>query len=279
MFIPLQPYLPWKIAVTIIHVIAILAACLRIEHRRRSRRIWWDDYASVLPALLECLNLAVQWARMHHFSDKEQILYRHLKVELSLISSVFCAAIGWWSRISMALTIMRITPEWSKSRVVTFYVIFAFILNWMGLLIAFTTICTLRTSWQLANTDVLICTPAFVGSTANISTEITGDVLLTALPLYRLWNLRLPLAQRRLVRLVFSTSLLPLAVSGVLLIFTYGNFMKGPGSSLVWIIMLQVEVAMSVIASHLTVLISWGYKAFIGDADIDAESNNYINPH
>ncbi|KAF8982898.1 hypothetical protein BDQ17DRAFT_1437670 [Cyathus striatus] len=50
MNIPPQSFLPWKISITILHVTAAATACLRIDYRRRTRRLWWDDYAASVPA-------------------------------------------------------------------------------------------------------------------------------------------------------------------------------------------------------------------------------------
>ncbi|KAF9002142.1 hypothetical protein BDQ17DRAFT_550380 [Cyathus striatus] len=278
MHIPPQPYLPWKMAVTIIHVIAIAAACLRIAYRYRSRRMWWDDYAAAPPVLAECLNIIVLWARVQHFSHVDG-WDRDIKVHLTFLNLASMGATVWWSRISMALAIMRITPEWSKSRTITLYVTCAFILNWIALLTTFAVMCSQHTSWQYAKTDILLCKPAFMASAANMTTDIAGDIFLAALPLYRLWRLRLPLAQRRLVRLVFSTSLIPLMGAIFLLALTYSEVINGPGSLIVWTMVVHIEGAISVIANHLTVLISWGYKACVKETDIDTESNQYVTPH
>ena len=79
-----QQYLPWKgtfktmqcngsprltvteVCISILHGIAIISTCLRVEHRRRARRLWWDDYATIIPAVVEVLNVAVLWLRFTH---------------------------------------------------------------------------------------------------------------------------------------------------------------------------------------------------------------------
>ena len=77
-----QQYLPWKgtfktyngsprltvteVCISILHGIATISTCLRVEHRRRARRLWWDDYATIIPAVVEVLNVAVLWLRITH---------------------------------------------------------------------------------------------------------------------------------------------------------------------------------------------------------------------
>ncbi|KAF9002166.1 hypothetical protein BDQ17DRAFT_1426127 [Cyathus striatus] len=180
----------------------------------------------------------------------------------------------------MALALVRITPEWSRLRTMTLYTTFAFIINWIALVVFFTAICALQTSWQYVSGDVLACSPAIGTSAANMATGITGDIYLVTLPLYRLWRLRLPAAHRRLVRIVFSTSVITLVAAVAALIFTYGGILRGPEAWLPWMMILKAEEALSVIASNLTVLISWAFRVFSGDADdIDAESNKHVTPH
>ncbi|KAF9002143.1 hypothetical protein BDQ17DRAFT_1542465 [Cyathus striatus] len=274
-----QSYLPWKICMTVAHVMAILTACLRIEYRRRSRRIWWDDYAAFVPAVTEALNAVLFLIRLRHFSDEENQILRTLKVRLVFANIPLSVTILWWSRISMSLAIVRITPEWSKSRAIAIYATFTFILTWAVLVISYMLLCTVNNSWQYANSDILICVPTYQrGIAAGISTDIASDIYLAVLPLYHLWRLRLSPPQRRLVRLVFSTSLLTLIVVVIFLISSYGGIFEGPGSSFLWLMIMRIEEAVSLIASNLTVLLSWGYKAFFRDTDIDDQSNKYITP-
>ncbi|KAF9002137.1 hypothetical protein BDQ17DRAFT_1484314 [Cyathus striatus] len=239
MFIPQQPYLPWKISMTIVHAVAIATACFRIEYRRRSRRLWWDDYAAAVPPVSECITVGVLWLRLRHFSDEEDVQLRQLKINLRFTNAVSFHTTLWWPRISMALALVRITPEWSKFRLITLSAAPTIFVIWAAFVVLCTLPCALNTVWENANTDVL----------------------------------------RHLIRVVFSTSLLTLVVTVVILITIYAGVIDGPGASVVWATVVQTEEALSVIASNLTVLISWGYKAFAGGEDIDAESNTHITPH
>lgn len=55
-----------EVSMSLLHGIAIISTCLRIEHRRRARRLWWDDYATIIPAVIEVLNIAMLWLRITH---------------------------------------------------------------------------------------------------------------------------------------------------------------------------------------------------------------------
>ncbi|TFK35236.1 hypothetical protein BDQ12DRAFT_668731 [Crucibulum laeve] len=184
---------------------------------------------------------------------------RHLKVVLSYLNQTCFGLIIWWSRISLALAVIRITPVWSKTRPWVICLICAFILNCLTIILGMTVTCAVNTNWQ------------------HMKADIIGDLLLVGFPLYRLWYIKLQPAQHRLVLLVFSTSVLTLVAVVAVATVSYGRFFKGPGALLVWLMMLNVEEAVSVIACNLPVLVSWGYRVFSRN-DEDA-SGDHITPH
>ncbi|TFK35205.1 hypothetical protein BDQ12DRAFT_668704 [Crucibulum laeve] len=193
----LRPYLPWK----------ALSSALRVEYRRRTRRLWWDDYASIVPAVFECFTIANIWLRLRRHDDSERS--QHFKAAYSYMNSAFFCSIIWWSRISLALAVVRITPVWSKTR--------------------------------------------------------------------PLWYIKLQPAQRRLVLLVFSTSVLTLAAAVAVAIASYGKIFKGPGALLVWLMTTNIEESISVVACNLPVLVSWGYRVY--SRDDEDSSGDHITPH
>ncbi|TFK32506.1 hypothetical protein BDQ12DRAFT_500209 [Crucibulum laeve] len=273
--IPVQPYLPWKVSITILHVVAASSSVLRVEYRRRTHRVWWDDYASIVPAVFECFTIINIWLRFRHYDNSEHS--RQWKVALSYMNQTSFAFTIWWSRVSLALAVLRITPVWSKTRPWVVGITCAFILNCLALVLATVVICTLSTAWQSMRGDILICGPSYGVTLASIISDIIGDLSLVGFPLYRLWFIKLPPAQRRLVLLVFSTSLLTLAGAVGVAIAAYGKFFRGPGGLLVWLMTVKIEEAFSVFACNLPVLLSWGYRTFSKDTE-DA-SGDHITPH
>ncbi|TFK34325.1 hypothetical protein BDQ12DRAFT_636561, partial [Crucibulum laeve] len=199
-----QSYLPWKVSLTILHVITALSSLLRVEHRRRTRRLWWDDYASIVPAIFVWVMIAVIWLRLRHFG------------------------MFWWSRISLALAVVRITPLWSKTRQWVIGCTCAFIVTWVAILLIVSVSCAVNTDWQHLKADMLVCGLTHKVTLVSVPTNFIGDVMLIAFPLYRLWYIKLRPAQRRLVLLVFSTSILTLVGEVVVAIVAFGRFLHGP---------------------------------------------------
>ncbi|TFK34320.1 hypothetical protein BDQ12DRAFT_763571 [Crucibulum laeve] len=261
--IPAQPYLPWKVSVTTLHVIGILSSVLRVEYRRRTRRLWWDDYASIGPAAFECVAIAIIWLRFRRYDDSEHV--RQLKIALSYMNMASLSIIIWWSRISLALAVVRITPVWSKTRLWVIGFTCAFMVAWIALLLIMMVKCTVNTDWQRIRADIILCV------------NLTSDLILFGFPFYRLWYIKLRPAQRRLVLLVFSTSVLSLTGEVAFSIITYGKFLNGPGAMLVWPMTSNIYQAITVFACNFPVLISWGYRVY--SRDNDDESGDHITHH
>ena len=72
--------------------------------------------------------------------------------------------------------------------------------------------------------------------------DVVADVMLVAVPLHQVWLIKRPANERRLVRLVFSTSILTLVASLALCVVSYGGFLTGPGGLIVWLMSCHVAV-------------------------------------
>ncbi|TFK34322.1 hypothetical protein BDQ12DRAFT_372532, partial [Crucibulum laeve] len=241
--IPAEPYLPWKVcrvhyflvlsvSVTILHVIGILSSVLRVEYRRRMHRLWWDDYASIVPAAFECVAIAIIWLRFRRYGDSEQV--RQLKIALSYMNITCLSIIIWWSRITLALAVVRITPVWSRTRLWVIGFACAFIVAWIAILLAMLVPCAVNTDWQHVRVDIILCAASYRVTDVTVPTNLTSDMILVGFPLYRLWYIKLRPAQRRLVLFVFSTSVLSLFGELTVTIIAYGKLFSGPGAMLVW---------------------------------------------
>ena len=68
-----------------------------------------------------------------------------------------------WSRISLALAVLRITPPWAKPRCIARALPVLFITFWIALSTAMLTTCAVHTNWQRATTSsqVVSCGPAY----------------------------------------------------------------------------------------------------------------------
>ncbi|PPQ91735.1 hypothetical protein CVT25_013017 [Psilocybe cyanescens] len=223
--IPLQNHLSWKVSLSILHGIAIFSTCLRLETRRRTRRLWWDDYTTIIPAITDCLNIAMLWLRL-----RNKTMPREERALFSYLGGAFFATINWWSRISLALAVVRITPVWSRSRRLATGMTIAFFCFWVALFLGMTLTCVVHTEWQFSDSQILICGPASRVAVANTVCDVISDIALIAIPLHQLWDINLPANERLRVRLVFSASSITLVASIALCTVSYGGYIVGPGA-------------------------------------------------
>lgn len=73
--------------------------------------------------------------------------------------------------------------------------------------------------------------------------DVVADVILVAVPLHQIWCIKRRASERRLVRLVFSSSMLTLVASIALCVVSYGGFITGPGGLIVWLMSCYGEIA------------------------------------
>ena len=90
--------------------------------------------------------------------------------------------------------------------------------------------------------------------------DISGDTLLTLVPLITFWRVGLPQTQRRLILATFSASFMTLIASIAFCVLFYGsvigNFKLGSSKALIIMMMAHVEVC---IPLALTIVINF-YK-------------------
>ncbi|PPR00083.1 hypothetical protein CVT24_008985 [Panaeolus cyanescens] len=63
MGLPPQNHTAWKVGITILHILVLMMCIVRLGHRARLKRLWWDDYILVIPLALDVVYLAYLWAK------------------------------------------------------------------------------------------------------------------------------------------------------------------------------------------------------------------------
>lgn len=51
----------FTVVITVLHVVAISSTVFRLCHRIRNRQLWWDDYVTIIPLMLDCVYVGVIW--------------------------------------------------------------------------------------------------------------------------------------------------------------------------------------------------------------------------
>lgn len=50
-----------RVSLTILHLVGIGSTLFRFHYRYFTGRLWWDDYSSLLPLLMECAYAVTLW--------------------------------------------------------------------------------------------------------------------------------------------------------------------------------------------------------------------------
>ncbi len=64
-----------------------------------------------------------------------------------------------WSKISLALAVLRVIPNWSRIRPFAIAMPVIFLVFWAALLTTMITTCAIHTQWQSSKAQILICGP------------------------------------------------------------------------------------------------------------------------
>ena len=53
----------WKVCMTLLHIVVIGTTCLRLLHRCQTKRMWWDDYITIIPLLVDVAYVVLMWLK------------------------------------------------------------------------------------------------------------------------------------------------------------------------------------------------------------------------
>ena len=61
-----------SVIVTLIHVLAIWVTCLRLYHRYKISRLWWDDCVAAVAGIVDCVAVIDVWVGDARSSEEDQ---------------------------------------------------------------------------------------------------------------------------------------------------------------------------------------------------------------
>ncbi|TFK70118.1 hypothetical protein BDN72DRAFT_942523 [Pluteus cervinus] len=249
----------WKVAMSILHSIAIACTIFRLWYRRQIRRLWWDDYTSIITLIMESAMFTTLWVT----SGRQYFLPRDPKAIASfMLESVSLILILWSTRICLALSIARIYPSGEKHRRLAFGLVTVF--SVMGLCIGsgYLTTCATYVIRFGHNRKKPICIISRGLLIVTFIGELSSDVLLVAFPLFALWNVKLPKNQRRLILLVFSAGICTITVIISYIFIVFSPFARNPEGFIALSVMPHFQASISVIVCNSAVVITFIYRTF-----------------
>ncbi|KIK02475.1 hypothetical protein K443DRAFT_96805 [Laccaria amethystina LaAM-08-1] len=273
-----MPQQPWMI----LHSIALVSTIFRIVQRWSASRLWWDDVLLLLPLGIDATYLASLW-KLYHRSFVLASAFDKTLIDSFWFTTLLWLLVIWSCRTSLALSMARIFPPGHHSRRSFLTLAFYFVVTFILCIVTLSVVC--RTGNKIMYSGES-CIKAGMMATAL---DLSGDTLLTLVPLVTFWRVGLPQTQRRLILITFSASFMTLIPSIAFCVLLYGsiigNFNLGSSEALITTMMAHVEAATSMIVCNLIVIIPFFYRIFRRRQDSEAaeesteKSEETLNMH
>lgn len=262
---PSQPSLTaLRVAVTIVHPVAILCTAFRLGYRWFRLSFWWDDVLACLSMVLDLICLIGVWMLTDTPWTGPLHQSLHARTVAYWLSSISFTSVLWTARLSILYSVIRITPPKMTLRRCTYLAVFLFLLMYAGVIVSKVYVCVHDPKWQ--QSPILQCHLGRGIAIAELTTDVVADIVLVAIPWVLLSRLRLPSAHRILLSTIFSASLVTTAVS-----IPHAVYVLGP-EGLLSDITAHVEAGISLIVANMLVIVTYLYRVIKRGKDIDAPS-------
>ncbi|KAG7091451.1 hypothetical protein E1B28_010485 [Marasmius oreades] len=257
-----------RVVSTLLLGIGQLLTIARLVVRYRSRRMWLDDAWAFVALVCAFMLLIGMWIRtdvpgtgpLNQPRDARVVAY--WMVALSFTNTL------WASRMSIIFAVIRLIPPMMRLRRISNISAVLFILMWIGLIIQKSYICVSDKSWY--QHAVPQCRLGHGVAINELITDAISDLLLAAIPIRLLQGVSLQSDQRKMLYVIFGSSLLITLVSIV-----HAVFVLGP-SGLLEAVTAQAQAATALIVADIGVLGSLAYRRVRqGFRDFDSKPYTY----
>ncbi|KAF8159376.1 hypothetical protein B0H34DRAFT_655506, partial [Crassisporium funariophilum] len=212
------------VGLTFVHALAILSSIYRLYRRRKTRRIWWDDYVAMVAFAFDCFYFPTLWVRNVVPGVPNHQAVAH-NIALTWITNISYAVIIWSTRVSLSLSIARVIPPHQSMRTASLYLVCLFGCMGVAAVIQVCISCiVIDKTWGNAY-------PYQCAATRNVAIfrfsceyykiscgtyglnplnlgDLTADILLVAIPFVAFWRLRLKPVTWYLLNASFAASIL-----------------------------------------------------------------------
>ncbi|KDR74213.1 hypothetical protein GALMADRAFT_99217 [Galerina marginata CBS 339.88] len=267
--LPPQNHLAWKISITLVHFLSLSSTVVRIGHRLRTSRSWWDDYVVVLPWSLDVIYVISMWAKYKNHDISWYIPDPPGFVYSAWFECFLYFTEIWFSRISLALSVARIFLPGHRYRIWTFIFAAILFLLYLASLLITTFACSGSPWWNLDFSHcVTTASGADIGSIVGVTIDFAADAVLVVAPLLMFWKIDFPPRQRVLVLVLFSSSIITMIASALYCIIWYAASRFGADSRLLFTMMSHLQATLSLLVCNLLVVTMLIYRKLRGSEEI-----------
>ncbi|KAG1886530.1 hypothetical protein F4604DRAFT_1276779 [Suillus subluteus] len=228
----------------VLPLVAITVTSFRLYCRVRQGRLWLDDLWAIFGMVFILALLVVDWL---YLQDSENFP-QNTMVALYYMVCQFFYAVVWCSRISILLTVVRLTIPGSLRRALT-YAKVMFIIAWAVLFAQVWWVCESEPGWKTQPRPQ--CDLGRNVAIAQIITDVFGDTILILAPIRLIYKVRLTRAQKIRIIAIFSTSAITTVVS-----LAHAYYVLSDGG-LKEAVAAMVEASVSLIVANLSVVVAF----------------------
>ncbi|PPQ82833.1 hypothetical protein CVT25_009208 [Psilocybe cyanescens] len=225
---------------------AVLVTCCRLGDRMRTNRLWWDDAWAALAMLL----LVVFMAAVEVHLQNPYTHSMRLKLIVAYMLPNFFYAVTWSSRMSILLTVIRISLGRMRKLLVWTGILFG--ITWAILFAQIWWVCEGNPQWKTKNHPQ--CPLGTNVAVAQVITDVLSDAILILAPTRLVWRTKLSHAQKIRVIAIFSTTLITTAISlnHAYFVLKWGGLQEALAAVL--------QCAVCLIVANLSVLIAFFFR-------------------
>lgn len=228
----------------VLPLVAIAVTSFRLYCRVRQGRLWIDDLWATFAMIFILALLIVDWLYLQDYDKIPQ----GARIALYYMVCQFFYAVVWCSRISILLTVVRLTVPGTLRRVLT-YTTMIFVITWAVLFAQVWWTCESEPSWKTQPRPQ--CNLGRNVAIAQIITDVLGDSILILAPFRLIYKVRLTTAQKIRILTIFSTSAITTIVS-----LAHAYYVLSEGG-LKEAVAAMVESSVSLIVANLSVVVAF----------------------
>jgi hypothetical protein len=257
--LPHSAEVAFKVLVSIFFPLSFIATVLRLL-RRRSSRLWYDDYFAAIAAVDGLATFMLYWMQLEPHGALGTVRSMKARYWAWFLTS---RTTLWFARFSIAFGAARIFPAESRARKFAFGLVFLYFLFVSSSILMFFGLCGPERYWVVRRTGVSCKTPDW-RAYFTVSTHIIADTSLVAFGLFFLLTSKVPLRLRQLIMACFVSAAILLSCTIVIFTFTVAPASWEPlkGAVASWLITFQLPLA--ILVANSVVLASYFYSRVHG---------------
>ncbi|KAJ8581100.1 hypothetical protein M405DRAFT_777785 [Rhizopogon salebrosus TDB-379] len=238
---------------------AIALTVFRVWFRLYIRRFWWEDAFAVSAGLFSVAKMIASWILLNSEGTAAVVAFW-------ITTSTF-PCITWSARMSILLSVTRIARPTRWLFRFSLGIAIIFFLMWAGSMVQRALTCTYNSPFD---PTAPFCNIHGSIEIYELTISCVADAMLVAFSFRLLWNVNLPTRQRRMIRTIFSSSII---ISLFSLFHAATSFVSLITS--ITTVAVNLETSFSLIVCNLLVIVTCAYRALNRKPDEDPEDDDY----